>query len=370
MIEIKKIKFQKASISHINTIFSWLAEPFVQEFWDNTQAHKDDIVNFIEGRKTPSLYADGQYTYWIASCDNHPFAMLMMIQETYSSPINEEKLNKLSKVGHTYSLDYMIGNSKFLGKGYGARTLSDFIDYFRKSIDPKADTFFIDPAIDNHKAKHVYMKAGFKHTCDFMMEGDVSFAGKWHHLLLKEFKTTTSKINNLNGVELVGEKILCQTLCMEYAKDICENFTAKITKYMLSKAPKTETEIEKHILDQQEAMSKREELALLVLKKDTKDFLGYIAIHKLNSRTPEMGIWIKEKAHSQGYGFEALSLLKKWAEKNLSFDYLKYPVEKNNLPSRALAEKLKGKLKTEYLKKNESGHILDEVEYRFYKKQV
>lgn len=43
------INFEKASISHIDIIFGWLAEPFVQEFWDNTQAHKDDIANFAEG---------------------------------------------------------------------------------------------------------------------------------------------------------------------------------------------------------------------------------------------------------------------------------------------------------------------------------
>lgn len=37
----------------------WLNEPHVQEFWDNTQAHKEDILNFIQGRKTPSQYAEG-----------------------------------------------------------------------------------------------------------------------------------------------------------------------------------------------------------------------------------------------------------------------------------------------------------------------
>lgn len=80
-----------------------------------------------------------------------------------------------------------------------------------------------------------------------------------------------------------------------------------------------------------------------------------------------MGIWLKEEAHGQGYGFEALSLLKKWANENLSFDYLQYPVEKNNSASRALAEKLGGEVKTEYIKQSESGQILNEVEYRFYK---
>jgi RimJ/RimL family protein N-acetyltransferase len=81
----------------------------------------------------------------------------------------------------------MISHPQFLGKGYGSLTLSQFIDYFRQSVDPKADTFFIDPTSDNPKAKHVYIKAGFKHVCDFLMEGDVSGSGKKHHLLIKKF---------------------------------------------------------------------------------------------------------------------------------------------------------------------------------------
>ncbi|MGV2432919.1 MAG UNVERIFIED_CONTAM: hypothetical protein LVQ98_06450 [Rickettsiaceae bacterium] len=38
------------------------------------------------------------------------------------------------------------------------------------------------------------MKAGFKHVCDFMMEGDVSGAGKVHNLLLKKFDPNVSII--------------------------------------------------------------------------------------------------------------------------------------------------------------------------------
>lgn len=189
-----KIKFEKVTGAHLDTIFNWLTEPHIMEFWDNTQAHKDDIVNFVQGRTIPSSYAGGGYVYWIAYLEDEPFAMLMTIQETHKEDIGEEKLKRLSKTGHTYGLDYMIGNSKFFGKGYGSQTLSDFIDFFRESIDPKADTFLIDPDSANLRAKHVYMKAGFKHVCDFMMEGDVSGAGKVHHLLLRKFEPTVSII--------------------------------------------------------------------------------------------------------------------------------------------------------------------------------
>ena len=181
------LRFEKISLQHIDIIFGWLTEPFIQEFWDNTQGHKDDILNFVNGRKEPSKYCDGKYVYWIASCDGHPVAMLMTIQETAEDHIDDIKLNHLSKTGHTYGIDYMIGNKNYFGKGYGAKILLAFLDFFRKDFDPKTDTFIIDPASDNPRAKKVYMKAGFEHIADFVMSGAVSGAGKPHHLLIKRF---------------------------------------------------------------------------------------------------------------------------------------------------------------------------------------
>lgn len=47
MDQENQIRFEKASFPYKDTIFRWLAEPHVQEFWDNSQAHKDDIVNDV-----------------------------------------------------------------------------------------------------------------------------------------------------------------------------------------------------------------------------------------------------------------------------------------------------------------------------------
>lgn len=75
------ISFEKAQPYHEKFIFSWLNEPHIREFWDNSKAHKDDIINFIQGRKEPSNYADGQYVYWIGSIENIPYCMMMTIEE-------------------------------------------------------------------------------------------------------------------------------------------------------------------------------------------------------------------------------------------------------------------------------------------------
>ena len=40
------ITFEKAHFKHKDTIFNWLEEPHVKEFWDNTQAHKDESSYF------------------------------------------------------------------------------------------------------------------------------------------------------------------------------------------------------------------------------------------------------------------------------------------------------------------------------------
>jgi RimJ/RimL family protein N-acetyltransferase len=181
------ITFEKATHAHKETIFSWLAEAHIQEFWDNTQAHKDDILNFMGGRKTPSSYCEGKYIYWLAFVNAEPYAMLMTIHETHQDDIGEIKLAQMSKTGNTYGIDYMIGNIAYFGKGYGAKTLIEFMRFFRSEFDTKADTFLIDPDADNPRAKRVYEKAGFKYVSDFMMEGDCSGSGKLHHLLIKKF---------------------------------------------------------------------------------------------------------------------------------------------------------------------------------------
>ena len=60
-----KLSFEKVGLQHIETIFSWLAEPHIQEFWDNTQDHKDDILNFVNERQEPSNYCNGKYICWV-----------------------------------------------------------------------------------------------------------------------------------------------------------------------------------------------------------------------------------------------------------------------------------------------------------------
>lgn len=169
------IQFKKAEFFHKKVIFSWLEEPHVHEFWDNSEAHRDDILHCMQGRPGDAPYFGGIFTYWIGAMDEVPYAFLLTSH--YSLDQELPDLHKGHITEHTYSLDFCIGNKDFLGKGYGAPTLQAFMLFFKEKIDNKVDTFLIDPDALNPRAIHVYQKAGFSEVGSFEM-GEGVFAGQ------------------------------------------------------------------------------------------------------------------------------------------------------------------------------------------------
>ncbi|CZI42373.1 TPA: GNAT family N-acetyltransferase [Legionella pneumophila] len=182
---INSIYFEKVTQQHQKTIFSWLAEPHMQEFWDNSQEHKDDIITFINGRVTPSNYFNGIFTYWVGVVDNDPFCLILTAKVNKNDDCPEIWQDHISTTGATYSIDFGIGNIKYLGKKLATPTLKLFTKFFQEKIDPSADTFFIDPAEHNPRAKHVYEQAGFKMVGGFEMDIGV-FKGEQTHLMVKK----------------------------------------------------------------------------------------------------------------------------------------------------------------------------------------
>ncbi|MBS0289042.1 MAG: GNAT family N-acetyltransferase [Proteobacteria bacterium] len=179
------ITFDRATQQYEKIIFEWLSEPHMMEFWDNSQEHKNDILNFIHGRK--QHYFAGTTQYFIGLIDDVPFAFLLADILDPAEDLPSPLKNFLSKNGHTVALDFGIGNKDYLGKGLAAPTLESFVKYYNEQIDNQADTFFIDPDENNPRAKHVYEKAGFKHVSEYYpTEG--AFIGDKTLLMVKQYK--------------------------------------------------------------------------------------------------------------------------------------------------------------------------------------
>ncbi len=162
------------------------------------------------------------------------------------------------------------------------------------------------------------------------------------------------------------KNLLLQPITLEYKEEIFREFTSEITTYMFPNPP---DKIEETIEFIETAMKENEEgsnFQTVVLNKTTKEYLGNAGIHNINTKTPELGIWIKKSAHGKAYGKEAMTALKEWADKNLNYEYILYPAVNVNYASKRIPEFLGGKVFREYDKENMSGRKQHLLEYRIY----
>jgi len=167
-------------------------------------------------------------------------------------------------------------------------------------------------------------------------------------------------------VTIETERLKLVPLSKDFLEDVFREFTSEITTYMYPKPCESLEELEQRTEETIEEMKRGEDYSFHVVNKQTGEFLGRGGLHKPDTRTPECGIWLKKSAHGRGYGREAMTALKKWADENIAYEYITYPVDKRNVASRKIPESLGGKVMKEYKQVSMSGNELDEVEYHIY----
>lgn len=166
--------------------------------------------------------------------------------------------------------------------------------------------------------------------------------------------------------QLESVRLLIVPISMKYINEIFREFTSEITTYMYPAPAENISEIQKFIEDSLRGLADGSNLQLVVITKESQEFLGCAGLHHVDGKTPEMGIWIKKSAHGNGYGKEAMIAVKKWADKNLDYDYLLYPVADKNISSRKIPESLGGRIEREYDDIGMAGNKFHSLEYRIY----
>ncbi|MFM0341528.1 GNAT family N-acetyltransferase [Paraburkholderia fungorum] len=79
-----------------------------------------------------------------------------------------------------------------------------------------------------------------------------------------------------------------------------------------------------------------------IRQRADESFLGLTGLHNVRDACAELGIWIREDFHAQGFGREAAGLVAMWASLVLGTESFTYPVAEENYPSRRIAESLGG----------------------------
>ena len=167
----------------------------------------------------------------------------------------------------------------------------------------------------------------------------------------------------LTSLQLEGERVVLRSVQEGDAADIFAEFTATITRYMYPKPAETIDDSLAFIAKSQAGMRDHTDVVLAITRD--REFLGCCGLHLTQgARTPELGVWLKQAAHGNGYGREAIAVLAAWAVANLDFDYAIYPVDRANIPSRKIAESLGGFVFEEKKMPAMTGNILDSVVYQ------
>ena len=68
------------------------------------------------------------------------------------------------------------------------------------------------------------------------------------------------------------------------------------------------------------------------------------SLEDADSVSPEIGLWLKESAHGQGFGREVVAALVRWGHATLDKGSFIYPVATQNTTSRRIAENLHGEI--------------------------
>lgn len=129
---------------------------------------------------------------------------------------------------------------------------------------------------------------------------------------------------------------------MDDLADIYPCVTTTLTRYMTWEPAQSFAEIEQIGQKWLIAETKHTDHHFVLRNREDQQFIGLIGIHHLGTATPELGLWIREDCHNQGFAKESLLEVFRWASAHISAQYFLYPVAIENQPSRKLAEFLGG----------------------------
>jgi len=84
--------------------------------------------------------------------------------------------------------------------------------------------------------------------------------------------------------------------------------------------------------------------SFVIRRLDSRECLGMASFEDADSVSPELGLWLKESAHRQGFGREVVAALVEWGHAALGKGSFTYPVAVQNTASRRIAESLHGEI--------------------------
>ena len=141
------------------------------------------------------------------------------------------------------------------------------------------------------------------------------------------------------NIKIKTERLILKPISYDYIENIDTEMILNITRYMKLNSSEKIEDSKQIIQKSLEEMKKGNILQMVIIEKDSNEFIGLTGLYEINTVEPFLEIWTKKEARKKGYGLEAMNGLLEWAEKNIKFNNIYYSLRKKNIIKRKEPEK-------------------------------
>lgn len=172
------------------------------------------------------------------------------------------------------------------------------------------------------------------------------------------------KLNS--NLTIKSTHLILKLIDEKYIDEINKNFTQEVAEYMPFNPNGNRNEIITFVEEAKKNLIEKTDIVFVVLDLDEK-FIGCCGMHNINPESVEVGLWLKKERQDQGLGTEVIINLINFIEQNLKIDYIIYPVDRENIRSLKIPQKLGFTAFKTYTKQKSDSINLNIIEYRkFY----
>ena len=172
----KKIIFEPLLEKDIPLFFEWVKKPHIAKWW------KSKTYSEFAESYNPKKLAENYVTPFFIYVDEKPIGYIQYYFVHKADGGWWAKQIDLPK--ETVGMDFVIGETDYLGKGYGTIIIKKFIE--KIFAETKASKIIIDPDPNNIAAIRCYEKVGFKKVKE--IDAPAFFDVEPGKLLVMEFK--------------------------------------------------------------------------------------------------------------------------------------------------------------------------------------
>jgi len=144
---MNQIRLRKFEDNDIELFETWLYQEHVKKWYTQPEEWLNEVIK----RETDFLFVK----HFIVELEGKAIGFCQF----YDYAFVNEIWHGTMKVENAFSIDYMIGESDYLGKGYGTQIILKLEEEIQTHT--KAENIIVQPDLNNEKSRNTLSSAGF-----------------------------------------------------------------------------------------------------------------------------------------------------------------------------------------------------------------